>query len=148
MKLGLDIHGVIDKYPEKMIALAQDTMKKGGRVYIITGPPAVKAREEMIALMSQYQISKPFWNQIYSIVDWMKQKKIPNWTDANGHVWALREHDWNAVKGQIAIELGLDLHIDDSEEYGEYFPPGVFCHMKNKDKKNGKTIKSVPESGN
>ena len=138
MKLGLDIHGVIDKYPEKMIKLAQDTMKKGGRVYIITGPPVEKARQEMINLMATHHVSKPFWNQIYSIVDWMKAKNIPHYTDTNGHVWALRERDWNAVKGQIAVELGLDLHIDDSEEYGEYFPPGVFCYMKNKDKKNAK----------
>jgi hypothetical protein len=144
MKLGLDIHGVIDKYPEQMIKLAQDTMKRGGRVYLITGPPAIKARAEMIELMTKYMISKPFWNQIYSIVDWMKQKGIPHHTDIKGHVWALREHDWNAVKGQIAVELGLDLHIDDSEEYGEYFPPGVFVHMKNKDKKDVRTNVLVP----
>lgn len=130
MKLGLDIHGIIDKYPEQMIRLAQDTMKKGGRVYIITGAPADEARRKMIALMTKYMISKPFWNQIYSIVDWMKQKSIPNYTKADGSVWALREKDWNAVKGKIAIELGLDLHIDDTAEYGEYFPPGVFCLMK------------------
>lgn len=148
MKLGLDIHGVIDKYPEKMIKLAQDTMARGGRVYIITGPPADKARQEMIDLMTTHHVSKPFWNQIYSIVDWMKQKGIPHWTDPKGHVWALREKDWNSVKGQIAVELGLDLHIDDSEEYGEYFPPGVFVHMKNKDKKNVRTNVALSPSQN
>lgn len=130
MRLGLDIHGVLDKYPEKMIKLAQETMANGGRVYIITGPPGELARKELIALMTTHMISKPFWNQIFSIVDYIKEKKIPNYTDINGHVWALREHDWNAVKGSIAKEIALDLHIDDSPQYAEYFPPGVFCLMK------------------
>lgn len=130
MNLGLDIHGVIDKYPEQMIKLAQDTLKNNGRVFIVTGPPADEARKELIALMTTYMISKPFWNNIYSIVDWMKQKGIPHYTKPDGSVWALREKDWNAVKGQIAIDIGLHLHIDDTEEYGQYFPPGVFCLMK------------------
>lgn len=130
MRLGLDIHGVIDKYPDKMIKLAQDTLEKGGRVYIITGPPVETARKELSAIMAERLMVRPFWTQIFSIVDYMKLKGIPNYTDTNGHVWALREHDWNAVKGKIAKELALDLHIDDSPAYGEYFPPGVFVLMK------------------
>lgn len=130
MKLGLDFYGILDKYPEQMITLAQDTIKKGGRVYIITGAPSDEVRTKMIDLMTKFMISKPFWNNIYSIVDWMKQKGIPHHTKADGSVWALREHDWNSIKGKIAIELGLNLHIDNTEAYREYFPTGVFCLMK------------------
>ena len=130
MRLGLDIHGVIDKYPEKMIKLAQDTLKRDGRVYLLTGIDGETARQEMINLMSKHMITKPFWNQIYSIVDFIKQKNIPHHFDKNGNLWTLREREWNSVKGKIAVELALDLHIDDSEKYGEYFPPGVFCLMK------------------
>jgi uncharacterized protein YlaN (UPF0358 family) len=60
----------------------------------------------------------------------MKQKGIPNYTDINGHVWALRDKDWNAVKGLIAVEMDLDMHIDDSPQYEEYFPRGVFVLIK------------------
>ncbi len=136
MRLGLDIHGVIDTYTDQMIKLAQDVLDNGGRVYIITGPPVEVARKELAAIMAQRLMTKPFWSQVFSIVDWMKLKNIPHYTKPDGTVWALREHDWNAVKGQIAVELSLDLHIDDSPQYGEYFPPGVFVLMPKQIKKD------------
>jgi hypothetical protein len=130
MRLGLDIHGVIDTYPEKMIELAQNTIKLGGKVFIITGPPIQKAKPELFNIMDKYGVKTPFWDKIYSIVDYMKENGIRTRVDSEGQVWAINDEDWNAVKGKIAKDIQLDLHIDDTEAYGEYFPPGVFCHMK------------------
>lgn len=116
--------------------MAAKCISGGGRTFIITGPSKEKALTELKDFADKYNDGYQFWTEVYSIVDYIKENDIPHFEDEKGHVWALKDQDWNSVKGKLAIELGLDLHIDDTEEYGEYFPPGVFLHLKNKDKKD------------
>ena len=123
MRIGLDIHGVLDHHPEKYIELAK-CVRAGApanRVYVITGPSKEKAREELLVLSKGFI----FWDEIYSIVDYIKEHNIPHTTTKDGKVWTLVNEDWNKVKGLLCEELKLDLHIDDSVEYEQYFPAGA-----------------------
>jgi hypothetical protein len=132
MKLGISGDKIIDTFPNKIIKLAQDTLKNNGRVFIITKLSSQDSRSKLLDLMSIYIISKPFWSQIYSIPDWAKQKNIPHWFDINGEFNFLREKDFYITKNNIVEELGLDLYLDDCEDSVKYFKPGVFCLMKTK----------------
>jgi hypothetical protein len=132
MKLGVSGDNLIDIFPNKIIKLAQDTLKNNGRVFIITKLSFSKSREKLVNLMSTYLISKPFWTQIYSMPDWAKQKNIPHWVKPSGEFIFLREKDFHITKNDISNELGLDLYLDDSEDSMKYFSPGVFCLMKTK----------------
>lgn len=130
MKLGLDILHIRGKHQAKMLELAQDTFKRGGRVYIITEDSAEDTRKEIIQLMALYRISKPFWSMIYSTIDWMIHNKVPHYKDKDGSLKALRAKDWNALRGNISKEIGLDLYIGYEDAHSSYFDPGVFVLMK------------------
>ena len=132
MKLGISGDALVDVFPDKIIKLAQDTLKNNGRVFIITKLSLSESRLKLIELMSSHLISKPFWNQIYSIPDYAKQKNIPHWFKLNGEFSFLRDKDFYITKSNIVNEIGLDLYLDDCENSVEYFNPGVFCLMKTK----------------
>jgi hypothetical protein len=115
MNIGLDIHGVIDKYPEMFAKLSMRWREKGHRVYIITGEPAETARPTVDDAGVQY-------DGFFSIVDYHIQNETPSLRqDDKGHYWVDRQ-EWLSTKGVIAKEVGLDVHFDDQLEYFEYFP--------------------------
>jgi hypothetical protein len=115
MNIGLDIHGVIDKYPKLFAELSKGWAEAGHYVYIITGEPEGTARPTVDEAGVTY-------DGFYSIVDyhiWMKTPSLRQ--DDKGHYWVDR-HEWLPTKGQIAKEVGIDIHFDDQIEYAEYFP--------------------------
>jgi hypothetical protein len=142
MRIGLDIHGVLDHHPEKFIKLAytimgcadgyekEDPERENFKVFVITGPKKEKAIKELEAIANKYNGGYQFWDEVYSIVDYIIENDIPHIEKESGHIWTLVHKDWNEAKGKISKELELDLHFDDSVEYEEYFEPGVFCHVK------------------
>jgi hypothetical protein len=142
MILGLDIHGVLDHHPERFIKRALENWEAKSQApriheaqstymnYVITGPRREKALKELQVLADKFNGGKPFWDEVYSIVDFIVENNIPHTTDEKGHVWTLVNEDWNKVKGILASKLKLDMHYDDSMDYEPYFPPGVFCYVK------------------
>ena len=136
MKVGIDIHGVLDHHPEKFIEFARQIKHLGcyypseNMVYIVTGLSREKALKELQVFADQYAYGIPFWDEVYSIVDYVKENNIPHHYTEDGHLWTNNKDDWDAVKGMISRKLKLDLHFDDSPEYEEYFEPGVFCLVK------------------
>lgn len=130
MRIGIDIHGVLDHHPERFIKLAMAARKSNGVVHILTGPSSDKAAIELNRLAEEYNGGEVFWHMIHSIVDHVVDNDIPHVVKEDGHVWTMVHDDWNRVKGDISKELNLDLHFDDSKEYEPYFEPGVFCHVE------------------
>ena len=116
MKIGLDIHGCIDKYPELFSKLSGECiLKKGFEIHIITGQEWQNAKPIVERLDIRYTYH-------YSIVDHHRKIGTPMYkrTDKDGY-WMDREL-WVKSKGDYATSVGLDLHFDDSTEYGKYFP--------------------------
>ena len=117
MKLGLDIHGVIDKYPDKYAALARSVRANGGEVHIITGQSLTPG------LLSNLKNLHMEWDYIVSIQDELQKVIIPcAFTEEDGLNRPLFiDEDWNSYKGYYCAAHHIDLMIDNSPEYRPYF---------------------------
>lgn len=113
MKIGLDIHGVIDSNTEMFSQLTKMLVSAGHEVHIITGPD----RSKMIRFLEDNEIS---YTHFFSIVEDATCNGISVRWDDEGNPWVDGEF-WNRSKGRYCQTMGIDLHIDDSKEYGKYF---------------------------
>lgn len=114
MKLGLDYHGVIDKYPEIFGTLSRLVMASGGQVYIITGH---RSTPEFALILEQLGIE---YTEVLSVVDFSQRHGVEVRYDEKGDPW-IDEEIWNSTKADLCKRYNVDLHIDDSEIYGKYF---------------------------
>lgn len=119
MKLGLDIHGVIDYKPEIFSFISKSVIASGGEVHIITGG---SWREDLIQLVKK---SGVVWTHYFSVYDHLKEIGA----DEDGKIQfpdgtIQRKFDselWDSVKGEYCKLNNIDLHIDDTEAYSKYF---------------------------
>jgi len=114
MILGLDYHGVIDKYPELFGTLSRIVIASGGQVYIITGH---RATVEFAMSLDRLGID---YTEILSVVDFNERHGVSVRIDEKGNPWIDNEI-WNSTKAMLCERYKVDLHIDDSEIYGRYF---------------------------
>jgi len=114
-KIGIDIHGVIDKNPKIFSKLTQWLKSNGYEIHILTG---AKITEELITQLITFNIQ---YNRLFSILDYHeKNGKTDMWQDDKGNWW-IDDDIWNKTKSMYAEGESLDLHIDDTRKYGEYF---------------------------
>ena len=114
MKLGLDIHGVIDKYPEAFAAVSKAMVAAGHEVHIITGPydsPELRADLERFGIV---------FTHFFSMAGYHQDIGTPIRHDERGRPW-LDDELWNKTKGEYCEQVGIDLHIDDSDDYWRHF---------------------------
>ena len=119
MKLGLDIHGVIDANPETFAFLSKSIVDSGGEIHIITGG----SWSEL--LKKEVEDAGIKYTHLFSVYDYLKS------TDAvpigliqfpDGIIQDKYERNlWDSIKAKYSSEQRLDLHIDDTIGYGEYF---------------------------
>lgn len=115
MKIGLDIHGVIDRYQEVFIPLTQYWAARGFEIHIITG----QERSESEPGVRELGI---VFTHFHSIVDWHRSLGTHMWKRTDGGGWWMERDVWTMTKGEIASAFHLDLHFDDQLEYAEAFP--------------------------
>lgn len=114
MKVGLDIHEVIDKFPEIFIPLTEKWVNRGDEVHILTGQSLDEVKSNLQDI---------HYTHFFSIVDHHKKIGTSMWNDdPRGKGWWMDRDVWMRTKGQYAKGSGLDIHFDDSLEYAEYFP--------------------------
>jgi hypothetical protein len=122
MKVGLDIHGVIDRDYDMFSDMAASWIAKGHEVHIVTGQPKVECYDSVKNVPHTH---------FFSIVDHHESIGTPLYTRSDKTGWWMDWNLWIPTKGKYAEEVGLDLHIDDTLEYGKYFPTScTFIHMK------------------
>ena len=115
IKIGLDVHGVIDKYPEIFSKLSKEWVEKGYEVHIITG-------QEWQTAVIQVVAAKITYTHHYSIVDHNRKLGRHLYTrDDKQGIW-MDDDIWNRSKGAYAYSVHLDVHYDDSLTYVEHFP--------------------------
>lgn len=139
IKIGIDIHGMIDNNPDFFATLTTTLVENGHQVFIMTGSEITQA---LIAELRGYGI---MWTHLFSIADYYKNKPdVQMWRDEQGRPWVDKVL-WNKAKGQYAAEQGLDLVLDDSQEYAEYFTTSfAFCTIVNKSGKVRKPKAVMP----
>ena len=114
MKFGFDIHGVIDKLPKAFAAMSNALVDAGHEVHVITGP---RITEEVVEELEGYGIK---WTHIFSITDYYSEAEDVEVRWVDGDPW-VDSHLWDRAKGDYCKRMNIDLHIDDSQDYGRYF---------------------------
>ena len=122
IKIGLDIHGVIDKNPEFFIAFAKLIKQFCGEIHIITGTPLSEAENQLLS----YNNGIKWWDHFFSIDDYLYNNKKHHKKDDRGRrIFDSRE--WDSAKAKYCLENKINLHIDDSEKYEKFFSTPYFC---------------------
>lgn len=119
IKLGLDLHGVIDKDPTFFSQLADVMLYRDHEIYIVTG------REDCIELRKELEAcSMPgrLYNGILSITSYQKSQGEPiSYLDGRKSHPMMDPKVWNPTKAMLCATAGIDIMIDDSTLYEPYF---------------------------
>lgn len=116
MKIGIDLHGVLDKHPELMKPL-MESLIKDHEIWIISGPPLDQIEKELDGLGYK---KWEHYHLIYSVVGYLKSKGIAMWQDEK-RTWWCEDDEWWSSKSKICGTLGIDILLDDSRKYAPYF---------------------------
>lgn len=111
-KVGIDIHGVIDTYPERFKQLSKALVNSGAEVHIITGS---KRDERINKLLSDSEIA---FTHYFSIVEHLEANGQITWRDNQPYA---EESQWNIAKRNYCQAQSIDLMIDDSPIYRDTF---------------------------
>ena len=128
MKIGLDIHGVINSDPKKFISLALSLKDKGYVVYIITG---ATISEDLVNELLGYNDGEKFWDNLVSIQDTLLERGY-SYTFDKFNRPVFDDLLWDSFKGKYCDEHNINIMIDDTESYRKYFNPKktYFLHYK------------------
>jgi hypothetical protein len=129
MKLGIDIHGVIDERPEFFKAMMVAMRKDGHQIHILSGPPMPEILADLEKLGIQAGVH---YTHVFSIVDHHKALGTPMSQDARG--WHMDRYLWDQTKGDYCLKYHIDMHIDDSDVYPYHFKT-PYARFFSKDKR-------------
>ena len=117
MKIGIDLHGVLDTYPEIFKPMLRIFRKAGIDYCIVSGPSAEKVEQELYKTGYGDEVHS-IW--IYSVVDYLTIKGVEfDMTDPE-NPWC-DDNIWWDAKARICKEYKIDYLIDDSEKYRPAF---------------------------
>lgn len=128
LKLGLDIHGVIDAEPEFFSALAYDYIAQGHEVHIITG---ITESDEVINELKSYGMQ---WTHFHSVSDHLQKSGIELLPHSTERHPFYPNNCWDPAKGIYCAVNNITVHYDDTPRYGEFFKtPFLLWNRKHKD---------------
>lgn len=114
IKFGFDIHGVCDALPEVFGPLTTLLVEAGHEVHILTGSMWTdKIDEELRGYGVRY-------THKFSISDYRIAQGHEVTFDEKGTPWMTGEL-WDSAKGEYCMEQGINLHLDDTLKYNDYF---------------------------
>ncbi len=120
-KLGLDLHGVIDSIPQTFSFLTQAIVKSGGEVHIITGG-SIKDSTHNGNIVEQLKSMGISYTHIFSIRDYhddIGTNKLG--VHPKYGFPTIDDETWDKTKGLYCKHHSIDLHIDDTLMYNEFF---------------------------
>ena len=113
MKIGLDVHGVVDTFPSFFAEMSKLFVEAGHEVHIIIGLRQKEIEPELEKLGIR-------WTHFFSMTDYHEGRGTPMTYGPKNNPW-MNKDDWERTKGDYARNVGLDIHFDDSNTYGKYF---------------------------
>jgi len=129
MIVGLDLHGVINSDPAFFIEFARDIIEDGGIVHIITGHPV---DQEVYEELNACGFSRDLYSSIQSIQDTLDDLGCPiSGLDSHGR----NKYDdvsWDSCKANLCEKLDIEVHVDDTLRYKDYFKSTTFGHFDGK----------------
>lgn len=115
MKIGIDIHNCISRYPILFKNLTDRWVAMGHRIHIVTG-------QEWATAESEVKNAGIAYDEYFSIVDNHQRLGTEMWEKSEHTGYWMEDEIWNQSKGNYAKAWKLDIHFDDSKIYGQYFP--------------------------
>ena len=116
MRIGFDLHGVLDKYPTKFKAIIKLLEKTDMQFVVVSGPPREKVEEELTKL--GYDWSEFF--DIYSVVDFLYNDGVEFDESDPDNLWC-DDNIWWDSKARICQKYDIDFLVDDSLKYEPAF---------------------------
>jgi hypothetical protein len=113
IKIGFDMHGVIDTKPEFFRTLIKLLVDNGHEVHIITGAKSVQEKNTL------KELGIPF-THVFSITEHYEKLGTPISWDEKGEPH-LNAYLWDKAKAAYCKEHDIDLHLDDSDIYHYFF---------------------------
>lgn len=117
MKIGVDLHGVLDRCPEDMKIVLASFMAMKAEVYVVSGPPTNQIINELEKLGF---VRFVHYTGTLSVVDYLRNSGVQMWRDENDNWWADDENWWDS-KAAICKQVSIDFMIDDSDRYAPAF---------------------------
>lgn len=116
MKLGLDMHGVIDSDPIFFSDISRHLINGGHEVFIITG------KEDGPILTKEILDCRMTYTSILSITTYHKQiGTYIKYKNGDPNRPLIAPPKWDRTKADFCRRLDIDIMIDDSKIYGRYF---------------------------
>lgn len=118
MKLGLDIHGVLDHNPELFTHLASKYVE----IHIITGGSFKDGRYDLVGDLYKFGDGEKWWTHEFSVFDYLLEtgaKTNEELGIASHHPFP--DETWNKIKAEYCSKHSIDLHVDDMAQYLTYF---------------------------
>lgn len=116
IKIGFDIHGVIGQDPHFFATIISMLRMQGHEVHILTGREITDGLTEKL---SDYGVT---YDQLFSITTYHKEiGTCIRYKDGDPTQPLIAPPTWDRTKGDYAKRMGLNIHIDDSRVYGQYF---------------------------
>ena len=122
IRLGLDLHGVIDAAPELFSDMAKQMRERGHQIFIVTGREDNEDLHNELKACGIEGVYEKHYNSILSITSYQK---------ACGTAVAYLNDDltqpmmdpkiWNPTKAMLCATAGIDIMIDDSAIYEPFF---------------------------
>lgn len=124
MKIGLDYHGVIDSNFKMFSELSKLFKSNGHEVHIITGNPL---DDDFLKILKDNEVE---YTHLFSLLDYHKSKNTH--IEYRDNKFFIDPVLWDQTKSEYCKKHQIDLHIDDSDEYGKYFTtPFLRFYSKN-----------------
>ena len=122
MKLGLDMHGVVDKDSVFFSHLADIMLLRDHEVHIVTGREDTEELREELANCSMIVGSRDLFTSILSITTYQKALGVPVCYLNDDPTQPMMDPKvWNPTKATLCATAGIDVMIDDSTLYEPYF---------------------------
>lgn len=134
LKIGFDIHGVIDTFGQ-INCLLSALAHAGAEIHIITGQRYDSVIKDLLSNLG----IRP--NAYFSIVEYLENKGVPiEWKD---NLPFADKEQWNNAKKEYCASVGIDILFDDSPAYQQTFNDSktLFCLVNNPNRKVYETRK-------
>ncbi len=122
LKIGLDYHGVIDKNIDYFSLFCRQAKQRGHLVFIITGGPKILVEQNL-------KLNNIPYDMCFAVSDYYQAMgKIIQ--DESGNL-IIPENLWNMAKGDFCRRSKINIHIDDSLKYLNWFSTPYCYYDKN-----------------
>lgn len=122
IKLGLDLHGVIDAAPKFFSAMSKQLRDAGHEVHIVTGHDHNEELHNELKECGMEGVHHRYYDGILSITSYQRALGTPiSYLDNRKSQPMMDPKIWNPTKAMLCATAGINIMIDDSTLYEPFF---------------------------